>query len=55
MTQPTIAQKAPYPVALGAAAGAAGLPLEPALTAWLHAFASNLVSVAGLKEREDER
>jgi urease accessory protein len=37
---------APYPVALGAAAGAAGLPLEPALTAWLHAFASNLVSVA---------
>ena len=37
---------APYPVALGAAAGQAGLPLEPALTAWLHAFASNLVSVA---------
>ncbi|MBX3484651.1 urease accessory protein UreF [Phenylobacterium sp.] len=37
---------APYAVALGAAAGAAGLPLEPALTAWLHAFASNLVSVA---------
>lgn len=38
--------RAPYPVAVGAAAGAAGLPLEPALTAWLHAFASNLVSVA---------
>lgn len=38
--------KAPYPVALGAAAGAAGLPLRPALTAWLHAFAANLVSVA---------
>ncbi|MBW8812751.1 MAG: urease accessory protein UreF [Caulobacterales bacterium] len=38
--------RAPYPVALGAAAGAAGIPLEPALTAWLHAFASNLVSVA---------
>jgi urease accessory protein len=38
--------RAPYPVALGAAAGAAGLPLEPALTAWLHAFAANLVSVA---------
>lgn len=38
--------RAPYPVALGAAAGAAGLPLEPALAAWLHAFASNLVSVA---------
>jgi urease accessory protein len=31
---------------VGAAAGAAGIPLEPALTAWLHAFAANLVSVA---------
>ena len=39
-------QKAPYCVAVGAAAGAAGIPLEPALTAWLHAFAANLVSVA---------
>lgn len=38
--------QAPYPVALGAAAGAAGLPLQPALTAWLHALAANLVSVA---------
>jgi len=38
--------RAPYPVALGAAAGAACLPLAPALTAWLHAFAANLVSVA---------
>jgi len=38
--------RAPYPVALGAAAGAACLPLGPALTAWLHAFAANLVSVA---------
>ncbi len=37
---------APYCVAVGAAAGAAGIPLEPALTAWLHAFAANLVSVA---------
>ena len=37
---------AAYPVALGATAGAAQVPLEPALTAWLHAFASNLVSVA---------
>lgn len=37
---------APYPVALGAAAGAACLPLEPALAAWLHAFGANLVSVA---------
>jgi urease accessory protein len=35
-----------YPVALGASAGAARLPLEAALTAWLHAFAANLVSVA---------
>jgi urease accessory protein len=33
-------------VALGAAAGAAGLPLAPALTGWLHAFSANLVSVA---------
>jgi urease accessory protein len=38
--------RAPYPVALGAAAGTAGVPLEPALTAWLHAFSANLVSVA---------
>jgi urease accessory protein len=42
---PPIAE-APYPVALGATAGAAGVPLEPVLTAWLHAFAANLVSVA---------
>jgi urease accessory protein len=33
-----------YPVAVGVCA--AGLPLEAALTAWLHAFAANLVSVA---------
>jgi len=38
--------RAPYCVAVGASAGAAGIPLEPTLTAWLHAFASNLVSVA---------
>lgn len=38
--------RAPYPVAVGATAGAAGIPLQPALTAWLHAFAANLVSVA---------
>jgi len=42
---PPIASAA-YPVAVGAAAGAAGIPLAPALTAWLHAFAANLVSVA---------
>lgn len=44
--QPPPILSAPYPVAVGAAAGAAGIPLEPALTAWLHAFAANLVSVA---------
>jgi urease accessory protein len=37
-----------YPVAVGAAAGAAGIPLQPALTAWLHAFAASLVS-AGIR------
>ena len=44
--QPPPILTAAYPVAVGAAAGAAGIPLEPALTAWLHAFAANLVSVA---------
>lgn len=38
--------EAAYPVALGATAGAAGVPLEPALTAWLHAFASALADLA---------
>jgi urease accessory protein len=37
--------EAPYPVAAGAACAAAGIPLETALTAWLHGFAANLVSV----------
>jgi urease accessory protein len=36
---------APYPVAAGAACAGAGAPLDAALTAWLHAFAANLVSV----------
>lgn len=36
----------PYPVAVGAIASAHGVTLEPTLTAWLHAFASNLVQVA---------
>jgi len=44
--QPPPIIRAPYCVAVGAAAGAAGIPLEPALTAWLHAFAANLTSVA---------
>ena len=35
-----------YPVAVGAVTAAGGIPLEIALTAWLHAFAANLVSVA---------
>lgn len=40
------AAPAPYCVAVGKAAADHGVPLEPALTAWLHAFASNLVSIA---------
>jgi urease accessory protein len=36
----------PYPVAVGAAAGAHGLPLEPALAAFLLAFATNLTQAA---------
>jgi urease accessory protein len=35
----------PYPVVAGAACAAAGLPLDLALVAWLHAFVANLVSV----------
>lgn len=34
----------PYPVAVGIAAGAHGLPLQPVLATFLMAFASNLVS-----------
>ena len=37
-----------YPVAVGAAAAAQDIPLEPALAAYLHALAANLVS-AGLR------
>ncbi|CAN7571900.1 urease accessory protein UreF [Phenylobacterium sp. LjRoot225] len=40
------ASDAPYPVAAGAACSAADIPLASALTAWLHGFAANLVSVA---------
>jgi urease accessory protein len=36
----------PYPVALGLVAAAHGLPEAAALTAFLHAFAANLISVA---------
>lgn len=37
---------APYPVAVGAAAGRAAVPLDPALMLFLQAFVANLVSVA---------
>ena len=40
------AAPAPYCIAVGQAAADHGIPLEQALTAWLHAFASNLVSIA---------
>jgi len=36
----------PYPVAVGATAGRLDIPAAAALTAWLHAFCANLVSVA---------
>jgi urease accessory protein len=36
----------PYTVAVGAAAGAHGVPLEPALAVFLHAFAANLAQAA---------
>jgi len=36
----------PYAVAVGAAAGVHGLPLEPAVTVFLHAFAANLAQAA---------
>lgn len=38
--------KIAYPVAVGAAAGTAGIALEPALTAYLQTFVSNLVQAA---------
>ena len=41
---------APYPVAVGATAGAAGIPLEPALAAWLHAFAAHLTGQYGVRD-----
>jgi len=43
-----ILEDAPYPVAVGSAAAIAGVPLEPALAAYLHAVAANLVS-AGVR------
>jgi len=41
-----VLDEAPWPVAVGAACGLAGIPLQSALVAALHAFAGNLVSVA---------
>jgi urease accessory protein len=43
---PPLSGAVAYPVAVGAVAAAANVPLETALTTWLHAFAANLVSVA---------
>jgi urease accessory protein len=43
---PVLSGAVAYPVAVGAVAASANIPLEIALTAWLHAFAANLVSVA---------
>ena len=40
--------KTPYPIAVGAAAACCNIALKPALTAYLHALAANLVS-AGLR------
>ena len=44
--QPPLSGPVAYPVAVGAVTAAAQVPLDAALTAWLHAFAANLVSVA---------
>ena len=43
---PPYGDPAPYCIAVGATAAAHAVPLEAALTAWLHAFASNLTSIA---------
>lgn len=43
-----VGETPPYPVPVALAAAAHGVPLEPALHAYLHAFAANLVS-AGVR------
>jgi urease accessory protein len=43
---PPLSGPVAYPVAVAAVAAASDIPLGPALTAWLHAFAANLISVA---------
>jgi urease accessory protein len=42
----TLPENSPYCVAVGAVAGAHGIPLEDALGAWLQTFASNLVQAS---------
>jgi urease accessory protein len=44
--EPPITGPVAYCVAVGAVCGRAAIPLEAALTGWLHAFAANLISVA---------
>ena len=43
---PPLAGEIAYPVAVAASAAALQIPLAAALTAWLHGFCANLVSVA---------
>ncbi|HEX7760760.1 MAG TPA: urease accessory protein UreF [Caulobacteraceae bacterium] len=44
--EPPLAGAVAYPVAVGAICSVAAIPLRASLTAWLHAFAANLTSVA---------
>ena len=43
---PSLPAECPYPVAVGAVAGAHGIPLASTLTAYVHAFASNQIQAA---------
>ena len=43
---PSLPAECPYPVAVGAVAGAHGIPLASTLTAYIHAFASNQIQAA---------
>jgi urease accessory protein len=45
-TQPLVTRGIAYPVAAGGSCAAVGIGLGPAIQAWLHGFAANLVSVA---------
>ena len=45
-TMPPLPAECPYPVAVGAVAGAHGIALASTLTAYLHAFASNQIQAA---------